>query len=207
MRAREDMHAAEILRASDLCYADGVGAVWAAKRRLGPGDESRPTIERVAGIDLAQRVLELAAEAGLSVYFLGAKPGVAAAASRKQQARLPGLRVAGLHDGYFSPADEAAAVAAVRGSGADILLVAMGAPKQESLLYRHRDEWGAKVALGVGGSFDVWAGTVVRAPEWTQKAGVEWLYRLARDPRRLRRQMVLPRYAFRVVTTPDEDAM
>jgi exopolysaccharide biosynthesis WecB/TagA/CpsF family protein len=206
MRARSDAEATQILHESDLCYADGVGAVWAARRRLGPGDELHPGVERVAGIDLAQRVLELAAEAGKSVYFLGAKPGVAEEAARRQKARLPGLRVAGIGDGYFSSDQEAAVVAAVRASGADILLVAMGAPKQESLLYRHRDEWGAGVALGVGGSFDVWAGAVTRAPEWTQRAGVEWLYRLASDPRRLRRQLVLPRYAFRVMTSPEDDA-
>lgn len=205
MRARKDAELAQILHESDLCYADGVGAVWAARRRLGPGDELHPAIERVAGIDLAQRVLELAAEAGRSVYFLGAKPGIAEEAARRQRVRLPGLEIAGVRDGYFTPAEETTVVAAVRASGADILLVAMGAPKQEALLHRHRDEWGVRVGLGVGGSFDVWAGEVTRAPEWTQRAGVEWLYRLASDPRRLRRQMVLPRYAFRVMTTPDED--
>ncbi len=199
MRARDDRVAAGILRDADLCYADGVGAVWAARRELGPDAGSESAVSRVAGIDLAQRVLELAAAAGLSVYFLGAKPGVAEEAAKRQAAQIPGLRVAGWRDGYFSDTDEASVVAEVRGSEADILFVAMGAPRQETLLFTHRDEWGAGVALGIGGSFDVWAGNTTRAPEWTRKAGVEWLYRLAREPKRLKRQMVLPRYAYRVM--------
>ncbi len=215
MRAQEDPAAAEVLRAADLSYADGVGAVWAARRAVtgagavaggvagsGTSADAGAPIQRVPGIDLAQRVLELAAEAGLSVYLLGARPGVADEAARQQQARITGLRVAGCRDGYFGEADETAVAAAVRASGADILLVAMGAPKQEILLHGHRGEWGARVALGVGGSFDVWAGNVTRAPEWAQRAGVEWLYRLVREPKRLRRQMVLPRFALRVVRAP-----
>jgi exopolysaccharide biosynthesis WecB/TagA/CpsF family protein len=204
MRAQDDPAAAEALRNADLSYPDGVGAVWAARRGLVPGDESEPVPERVAGVDLAQRVLEVAAQAGLSVYLLGGKPGVAEEAARRQRAQLPGLQVAGCRDGYFSPAEEATVVAAVRRSGARILFVGMGAPRQETLLYRHRDDWGARVALGIGGSFDVWAGNTVRAPQWTRRAGVEWLYRLVREPRRLRRQMVLPRYAYQVLTAPDE---
>jgi N-acetylglucosaminyldiphosphoundecaprenol N-acetyl-beta-D-mannosaminyltransferase len=199
MTALGDPAAAEALRGADLSYPDGVGAVWAARRGLGPGGKLQPLkAERVAGIDLAQRVLESAAQAGIPVYFLGAGPGVAEEAAGRQRASLPGLRVAGCRDGYFSPADEKAVVDAVRASGAAILLVAMGAPKQEMLMHRHRDEWGAAVALGVGGSFDVWAGNAVRAPGWIRRAGAEWLYRLAREPKRLRRQLVLPRYVYRV---------
>ena len=206
MRSQEDRAAAEALRNADLTYADGVGAVWAARRELGPVGESEPSAERVAGIDLAQRVLELAAAAGLSIYFLGAEPGVAEEAARRQKLRLPSLQIAGFRDGFFSPADEPAVVAAVRRSGAAILLAAIGAPKQETLLYRNRDGWGAGAALGIGGSFDVWAGNTARAPEWVRKAGVEWLYRLARDPKRLRRQMVLPRFVYRVMTAPEDAA-
>ena len=202
MRAQEDRCAAEVLRAADLAYPDGVGAVWAARRRL--AGASGREVNRVAGIDLAQRVLELAAVYGLRVFFLGAKPGVAEDAARRQKSALPGLRIAGHRDGYFGPAEEAAVVAAVRESGADILFVAMGAPRQETLLYDHRDEWGAGVALGIGGSFDVWAGTVDRAPDLIRKAGIEWLYRLVREPKRLRRQMVLPRYALRVIRGGDQ---
>jgi exopolysaccharide biosynthesis WecB/TagA/CpsF family protein len=208
MQALADPLAAEALRSADLRYPDGVGAVWAARRQLPPdlafesGVSPSSGPERVAGIDLAQRVLELAAGTGVGVYFLGAAPGVAEEAARRQCGRLPALRVAGCQHGYFPAAEEDSVVAGVRQSGASILLVAMGAPKQEILLYRHREEWGAAVALAVGGSFDVWAGGVKRAPEWARQAGLEWLYRLVRDPRRLRRQLALPRFAYRVLRQP-----
>jgi N-acetylglucosaminyldiphosphoundecaprenol N-acetyl-beta-D-mannosaminyltransferase len=207
MAALENPVAAEALHNADLTYPDGVGAVWAARRRLALDPATDPGPRRVAGIDLAQRVLELAAGAGTPVYLLGAGPGVAEEAAGRQRAWLPGLQIAGWRDGYFSPADEEAVVGVVRASGAAILLVAMGAPKQEMLLHRHRDEWGAAVALGVGGSFDVWAGRAVRAPEWVRRAGVEWLYRLAREPKRVRRQLVLPRYVARVLRAPSEIAV
>ena len=224
-RAQQDPAAAEALLNADLCYPDGVGAVWAAGRQgaraapalgpapaFGPGATSDGTAvrgrvapERVAGIDMAQRVLELAAEHGLPVYFLGAADGVAEEAARRQAQLLPGLRIAGTHHGYFSAAEEDEVVQTVRRSGARVLLVAMGAPRQEILLFRHRDELGAAVAMGVGGSLDVWAGTVKRAPAWTQRAKVEWLYRLAANPRRLRRQAALPRYAAQVVYGSPDD--
>ena len=199
MRAQRDPAAAEALLQADLCYPDGVGSVWAA------GLQGVAHAERVPGIDLAQRVLESAAELGLSVYFLGAAEGVAEEAAHRQVERLPGLLVAGTHHGYFPRSEEDEVVRMVRESGARILLVAMGAPRQEILLYRHRFELGATVALGVGGSFDVWSGTVKRAPAWTQKAGVEWLHRLATNPRRARRQGVLLRYAAQVVLGSADD--
>jgi exopolysaccharide biosynthesis WecB/TagA/CpsF family protein len=205
MMAQKNKAAAEALTDADLCYPDGIGAVWAARRqnahlRRAPGNPATDqSLERVPGIDLGQRVLELAAHGGFPVFFLGAAPGVAEEAAACQGLRLPGLRVAGCHDGYFTPTGEEQVVHLIRESGARILLVAMGAPRQEIFLRRHRDELGIPVALGVGGSFDVWAGRVKRAPAWTQRVGIEWLYRLARDPRRVRRQLVLPRYAWRVI--------
>lgn len=199
VRAQDDPQAAEAFFEADLCYPDGVGAVWAATR------QGAAQVVRVPGIDLAQRVLELAADKGLAVYFLGAAEGVAEEAARRQVERLPGLRVAGTHHGYFSPREDAQVAALVRESGARILLVAMGAPRQETFIYRHRRELGAAVALGIGGSFDVWAGKVRRAPQWAQRAKVEWLYRLASDPRRARRQTVLLRYAAQVVLGVPDD--
>ena len=208
--AQGDPLAAAALLEADLCYPDGVGALWAAGRqgarlpvREGGAASSPP--QRVAGVDLASRVVEMAAAQGMSVFFLGAAPGVAAEAARRQVERCPGLKVAGTHHGYFSNSEELDVVRAVRESDADILLVAIGAPKQEILLHRYRDQWGAGVGLGIGGSFDVWAGTVKRAPAWTQKAKIEWLYRLASDPRRARRQLALPRYAGQVVRWSPDD--
>lgn len=208
-RAEGDPAVAEALISADLCYPDGVGAVWAAARqgaRTGAGvtAPARPP-ERVPGIDLAQRVLELATDHGLPVFFLGAAEGVAAEAARLQTERLPHLIVAGTHHGYFPPAQDGEVARIVRDSGARILLVAMGAPRQEVFLYRWRNELGAAVGLGVGGTFDVWAGRVKRAPAWAQKAKAEWLYRLAKDPRRVRRQLALPRYAAQVIRWSPDD--
>jgi N-acetylglucosaminyldiphosphoundecaprenol N-acetyl-beta-D-mannosaminyltransferase len=130
---------------------------------------------------------------------------VAEEAARRQAERLPGLRIAGTHHGYFEPAEDAAIVREVGASGASILLVAMGAPRQEVLLHRYRDELNVAAALGVGGTFDVWAGVVKRAPAWAQRARAEWLHRLVTDPRRLRRQKVLPRFAAQVVLGSSDD--
>lgn len=199
MRAVDDPVAAEAVLDADLCFPDGVGAVWAAGRQGVAG------LTRVPGIELAEHLLAGAAEEGLPVYLLGAAEGVAEEAARRLAERLPGLLVAGTGHGYFGSADEEAVVAAVRGSGARVLLVALGAPRQEVFLHRHRHELGAAVAMGVGGSLDVWAGQVSRAPDWTQRLGVEWLYRLAADPRRLRRQLALPRFAARVVAGCADD--
>ncbi|HZJ28649.1 MAG TPA: WecB/TagA/CpsF family glycosyltransferase, partial [Solirubrobacterales bacterium] len=199
VRAQDDEAVAEALLAADLRFPDGIGVVWAAARRGVRG------LERVPGIEVAERVLEGAAREGLGVYFLGAAPGVAELAAEMSTARYPGLQVAGSHDGYFFDAETAAVVEAVRSSGAAVLLVAMGAPRQELFIYRHRDALGVPVALGVGGSFDVWSGRVRRAPAWTRVVGVEWLYRLLTDPRRLRRQRALPVFARRVLTDVASD--
>ncbi len=218
VRAQRDPAAAAAFLEADLCYPDGVGAIWAAGRQGARGQKaveatdvsgsimaSAAGLERVPGVDLAQRVLELAAHRGLSVFFLGAAEGVAAEAARRQKQRFPSLKVAGTWHGYFTPAEEDEVIRKVRGSGARILLVAMGAPQQEVLLHRHRHELGVGVALGVGGSFDVWAGVVSRAPVWTQKAKVEWLYRLVSNPRRARRQVALPSYAAQVLRWSVDD--
>lgn len=199
MRAWHDPRAAEALLEADLCYPDGVGAVWAASRQGVAG------LSRVPGIELAEEVLRRAAAAGLSVYFLGAVEGVAAEAARRMARAHPGLIVAGSRDGYFPPGREEEVVQAIRGSGALILLVALGAPRQEVFLHRHRDALGVAVGLGVGGSFDIWSGAVRRAPGWTRRLGVEWLYRLLSDPRRLRRQLVLPRFALRAAAGVADD--
>ncbi|MHB1345019.1 MAG: WecB/TagA/CpsF family glycosyltransferase, partial [Thermoleophilia bacterium] len=199
IRAQREPGVAEALLAADLRYPDGVGVVWAAARRGARG------LERVPGIELAEHVLERAAVEGLGVYLLGAAPGVVEEAAEVLRARYPGLRVAGTHHGYFAAEEEADLVTEVRDSGAAILLVALGAPRQELFVYRNRAALGACVALGVGGSFDVWSGRVRRAPGWARALNVEWLYRLVTDPRRLRRQVALPVFVGRVLTEVSSD--
>ncbi len=199
IRAQREPGVAEALLAADLRYPDGVGVVWAAARRGARG------LERVPGIELAEHVLEGAAVDGLGVYLLGAAPGVAEEAAEALRVRYPGLWVAGAHHGYFQAEEEANIVTEVRDSGAAILLVALGAPRQELFVHRNRTLLGARVALGVGGSFDVWSGRVRRAPGWARALSVEWLYRLVADPRRLRRQLALPVFVGRVLTGVSSD--
>jgi N-acetylglucosaminyldiphosphoundecaprenol N-acetyl-beta-D-mannosaminyltransferase len=164
---------------SDLICADGLGIVWGC-RLLG-----LPIAERVTGIDLMMRVLDVCAQKGFRVYFLGAKQPVLEAAIQEVRRRYLKINIAGSRNGYFEPHEEASIVEEIRASGADCLFVGITSPIKERFLNRYRDALGATLQLGVGGSFDVIAGYVPRAPIWMQKCGLEWLFRLWREPRRL----------------------
>lgn len=181
------------LARADLVVADGIGLVWAS-RVLGA-----PLPERVAGIELAEAIVADGAADGLRLYLLGGRPGVAEEAGRRLAARYPGLQVVGTGHGYFGPGETARVVAAVQKAQPDLLLVGLGAPKQELWIARHRRELGARVAIGVGGALDVFAGRVRRAPVVFQRLGLEWAYRLAREPWRARRMTALPRFVARVL--------
>lgn len=167
------------LLASDVLCADGMGIVFAG-RLLG---QDLP--ERVAGIDLMMALLKRAAERGYRPYFLGGERAVVEAAVAAATAAFPALAPAGARDGFFSPGEEAEIVAAIRGSGADMLFVALPTPAKERFLARWRDELGVPFMMGVGGAFDVLAGRTRRAPLWLQRIGLEWLWRLVQEPRRL----------------------
>lgn len=193
MTAREDKEFATILSQANLVVADGAGVV-AAGRILG-----RPIPQRVPGIELAGALLELAAKRGYKVFFLGAKPGVADEAARVAQDRYPGLIVAGTHHGYFSEDESPSVEAQVRSAKPDIVLAGLGAPKQEKWLSRYLASSGSGVGIGVGGSFDVMAGKVKRAPRIFQALGLEWFYRVATDRKRIRRTGKLFRFAFDVI--------
>lgn len=193
MAAQESAELREALATSALVVPDGIGVVWAS-RVLGT-----PLPERVAGIDLAAALLEVAAREGRKVFFLGGKPGVAEEAAERLCRRCPGLRVAGVHHGYFTEAENDRVVEVIAGASPDLLLVGLGAPKQELWIRRHRDRLGAHVAIGVGGALDVFAGRVRRAPQGWQRLGLEWAYRLIQEPRRYRRMLALPRFAAAVL--------
>jgi len=192
-RAQFDRRLMEMIRRADLVTADGVGIVWAARLA------GRPVPERVTGIDLMLRLAGRAAGAGWRVFLLGAAPGVAEKAGRELCRLFPGLVVAGTHHGYFLEKDSPEVAKAVRRARADLLFVGMGAPRQELWLEEHLPATGAAVGMGVGGSLDVLAGVARRAPEWVQRLGAEWLYRLVKEPSRWRRQLVLPLFAWLVV--------
>jgi N-acetylglucosaminyldiphosphoundecaprenol N-acetyl-beta-D-mannosaminyltransferase len=193
MAARRDPAFRAVLEGADLCLPDGVGITLAA-RYLG-----RPLRERVAGVDLVEALAARAAQDGWRVFFLGAAPGVADRAASLLAARYPGLTVAGTHAGSPRREEEDDIVRRVREAGTDVLLVAYGAPAQDLWLARNLARTGAKVGVGVGGAFDYIAGVVPRAPRWMRRVGLEWLYRLIRQPWRWRRQRVLPLYALLVL--------
>jgi len=185
---------AEVLRRADLVVADGVGVVWAIRKLTGLA------VERVTGIDLIDDLCRVCCQEGQSVYLLGGKPGVAAAAGQRLLARFPGLRVVGARDGFWSPAEEHEVVAAINACQPGLLLVGLGQPRQEQFLDRHRDRLRARLAMGCGGSFDVLAGRVKRAPGWMRAAGLEWFFRLLQEPWRLRRVAQLPRFVWMILT-------
>jgi len=175
---------------ADLVTADGMSVVWAS-RLLG-----QPLKQRVTGIDLFQRLVEHAAHRGLSVYFLGAREESARSVVELFTHKYPSLQVAGYQNGYFDESEHQSICDAIRLSGADLLFVAMGSPKQEHWIASNIALTGARFALGVGGSFDHVSGLVRRAPRWMQRSGLEWLHRLAQEPRRLWRRYLIGNSAF-----------
>jgi len=179
-----------ILNACALALCDTVGLLAVARWR---GAALR---DRVTGVELVDRLCGAAASAGLPVYFLGGAKGIAAEAAATLKKRYPRLAVAGARDGFFDPAEGAAVAAAIASSGARLLFVGMGSPRQEYWLAEHLRDTGCGVGVGVGGSFDVVAGRVRRAPAPVRRIGLEWLYRLVREPYRWRRQLALPRFVW-----------
>lgn len=191
--AAGDAEHREIWRRADLVTPDGAGILWAA-RRLG-----EPLRERVPGVEIAEALCRMAADRGLGVFFYGAAPGVADAAAAAMQARYPELRVAGTEHGFITPEEQRQLVGRIREARPAVLLVALGIPRQEKWIAAHLRELGVPVCVGVGGTLDVFAGSVDRAPLWMQRRGLEWLYRLCRDPRKIRKVATLPRFMWRVL--------
>lgn len=176
---QDDPALREAAQAADLVTPDGMSLVWTA-RLLGA-----PMPERVTGIDLMEALLAAAPAQGLRVFLLGAKPAVLEAFVARCRARFPGLEIAGARDGYFGPDQHEAVVRQIAEARADLLFVAMPSPFKDVWCERHRDAFGVKLIMGVGGAFDVLAGMVPRAPRWMQAAGLEWAWRLWLEPRRL----------------------
>ena len=177
-----------VLRECDLVSADGISAVWAS-RLLG-----RSLPERVAGVDLFQRLVQAAHEDHCSVYFLGATDEVVERVAALFSERHRGLRIAGYHNGYWD--DDLEVISAVRAARPDYLFLAIPSPRKELWLNSHLDELAVPFVMGVGGSFDVIAGKVSRAPKWLQTAGFEWAWRLGQEPRRMWRRYLFSNTAF-----------
>ena len=187
---RENLAAREAVNCADLVLADGIGVVKGAAM-LGT-----PLKGRAPGIEFAAGLMERMAAEGLSLYLLGARPGVAEAAGERLAAKYPGLRIAGTHDGYFQ--EDSPVIEAIRQSGAEVVFVCLGAPKQELWMARHGEATGARLLCGLGGSLDVFAGVVERAPKFWSDHGLEWFYRLCKNPGRAGRMMKLPLFLVHV---------
>jgi len=180
----------ELINSADIVTADGIGVVWAA-RQLGT-----PVQERVTGIDLVQALFPVADRRNWRIFLLGGKPGIAHRAGTQIALKYPGIAWDESH-GYFSTEEEAYVLEKIRCFQPDILLVGLGAPRQEYWIVEHPGL--ATVSLGVGGSLDALAGHVVRAPERVQTLQLEWLYRLLKEPWRWKRQSVLPRFVIKIL--------
>jgi N-acetylglucosaminyldiphosphoundecaprenol N-acetyl-beta-D-mannosaminyltransferase len=192
VHAQRDEPFRAIVNESALSLCDTIGLLVVARRR------GAPLRERVTGVELVERLCAGAAAGDLPVYLLGGEPGVAAQAAANLRTRSPDLRIAGTHDGYFTDAQTPQITAAIAASGARLLFAGLGSPRQEYWLARHLREAGCGVGIGVGGAFDVIAGRIERAPSVLRRFGLEWLYRLVREPRRWRRQLALPRFVWLV---------
>jgi N-acetylglucosaminyldiphosphoundecaprenol N-acetyl-beta-D-mannosaminyltransferase len=190
--AQHDAAFREVLNASALSLCDTVGVLTVARQR------GAALHERVTGVELVERLCQRAAKEGLPVYFFGGAEGVAADAAAILEVRFPGLMVAGTRNGFFSSEEEGAIVDAIRASGAQILFVGLGSPRQELWLARNLSATGCGAGIGIGGSFDVISGRVKRAPMIYRRFGLEWLYRLMREPQRFRRQLALPYFVWLV---------
>jgi N-acetylglucosaminyldiphosphoundecaprenol N-acetyl-beta-D-mannosaminyltransferase len=184
-----DRELAESVCACDFINIDGMGVVWGA-RFLG-----YDVPERVSGIDLFQRLLEISSEKGFSVYLLGGTQSVIEETASRLQSNFPKLRIAGHHHGYFWK-DEEHIVEEIKKSGAQLLFVAISSPKKESFINKWKNDLGVNFAMGVGGTFDIVAGKVQRAPEWMQRSGLEWAFRVIQEPKRMWRRYFSTNFVF-----------
>lgn len=193
LNAYKDPEFAEILNSADLLTADGIGVVYAS-RILGDPLESR-----AAGFDIACGVIDRISESGHRLYLFGGKPGVAEQAKRNLEAKYPFIQIVGTRNGYFKPEESSIIVNEINSVGADIVFVCLGAPKQEMWISENQNRLRARVLMGIGGSLDVFAGEVERAPEVWCNLGLEWLYRLIKEPWRFKRMLALPKFALTVL--------
>ncbi len=193
LRATKDVELKNILSAAELVVPDGAGTVWAA-HHLG---YEMP--ERVAGFDLVQELMKIAPSKGYKFFLFGSAPEIADKAKVKAEELYPGIKIVGTRNGYFNVDDEPEIIAQIKNSQPDILLAALGVPKQEKWLAAHKNELNVPVSIGVGGTFDVMAGVVKRAPKWMQRAKLEWLFRAMLQPSRAGRLVALPKFVMKVV--------
>ena len=193
MEAQRDAELKQILRNADMLVADGAGVVLASRilRCSVP--------EKVSGIDLVNETFRILAQRRTRYFLLGSKPGIVEAAAVNITGQYPGIEIVGFNNGYYAKEDEDKIIDQINSSGTEILLVALGAPKQEKWISQNRDKLKIKICIGVGGTLDILAGKAELAPEFFRKNGLEWLFRLYKEPRRAKRMLDLPRFILHVI--------
>lgn len=189
--ASKDENVKQLINSATYQIPDGIGVVLASKLKGG-----RIT-SRVTGIDMMERLIELSAKKGYRVFLFGAKEEVVKKAKENLEAKYPGLQIVGYSNGYVNDYDSL--IQKINESNADILFVALGSPRQELWIKTYMNDLNVKVLQGVGGSFDVFAGHVKRAPKLFRNLGLEWFYRLVTDPKRFKRQLALPKFLWKVL--------
>ncbi|MCG8485659.1 MAG: WecB/TagA/CpsF family glycosyltransferase [Clostridia bacterium] len=192
MSATKDHHLRTIINDADMVIPDGIGLVYAS-RIIG-----QPLRERVTGIDFLESALNYLNQIKGSIFLLGSKPGVANKAAEKMKEKYPDLLISGTYHGYFGEGDEETVIQMINDARPDFLCVALGSPKQEKMVKKYQEQLKAKAAIGIGGSLDVWAGELKRAPKFYQDYGLEWLYRLIQQPSRYKRMAALPAFILKV---------
>ena len=187
----EDESFKKIINSADLVFPDGIGVIYASKIL------KKPIQQKITGSDITVNVLSEACKKGLSIYLFGAKPGVSDKAKEEIEKKYPNINIVGTHHGYFD--DDTEIINDINDKGPNILLVCLGAPKQEKWMFDNRDKLNINVMLGIGGMLDVLSGDVKRAPIIWQKLNLEWLYRVIKDPKRIKRLYILPKYIFAAI--------
>lgn len=198
MTAQRDKEFFEILQQSDLATPDSIGVIIGAKLQK----KSFP--ERIPGQSYFRKIIELSNEKGYSIYLLGGEPGIAEKAKENLLIKFPNVNIVGTHHGYFDEKEEKEIIKEINEIQPNVLFVALGAPKQEKWIAKHKNELKVDVATGQGGTYDYEAGKIKRAPRIVQKMGIEWLWRLCREPKRIVRQIVLPIYLIKVIFAKDK---
>jgi len=201
MMCQDDGEFLNYMNKSDINIPDGIGLVYASKIK------NHPLKGKVAGFDLSMKLLDLAEKKSLKLYAVGGKPGVAEDALIKVHKKYPNINIAGSHHGYFKGAhlgqggheEELKVVEEINKQKPDILFVGFGAKKQEQWIEYNKDKINAKIIIGNGGTIDILAGNIKRAPDFYVNLGLEWLYRLIKEPNRISRQLVLPIFMFKVI--------
>ena len=192
--AQKDAELKELYNNADLVTPDSAGILWAAKRY------GTPLNGRVSGVDLVYHLCRLSHEKSYKLFFFGAAPGVTDQAASNFRDKFPNIQVVGTRNGYFKPEEEPEIIVQIKETKPDVLFVALGIPKQEKWIAKYKNELNVPVLMGVGGSFDVFAGLVKRAPLWMQKINCEWLWRLIQNPRKIGKVLTLPRFVLMVLT-------